>query len=211
VKIFDRDLKHDGILKRDERGRTLDVHALRTTFGTLLSKGVPLRTAQAAMRHSDPSLTANVYTDPRLLDVHGALDALPSLPLGSEQTAMRERARATGTETYGDCSVALPIALTPDKPGQAVATAVKMISPGLSSAGADRSIVSGLLDKAKGEQTTPVNPGLDYARQDLNLQPLAPEAAQSDRAKAAETLSPTGILASHTSFAKPLRALREIA
>ena len=65
VRIFDRDLKRAGIPKRDDRGRTLDVHALRTTFGTLLSRGgVPLRTAQAAMRHSDPSLTANVYTDP---------------------------------------------------------------------------------------------------------------------------------------------------
>jgi integrase len=80
-KIFTRDLRAAGIRKRDERGRTLDVHALRTTFGTLLSRGgVPLRTAQAAMRHADPSLTANVYTDPKLLDVHGALDALPNLP-----------------------------------------------------------------------------------------------------------------------------------
>ena len=53
VRIFDRDLKLAGISKRDERGRTLDVHALRTTFGTLLGKGgVPLRTTQAAMRHS---------------------------------------------------------------------------------------------------------------------------------------------------------------
>ena len=43
--------------------------------------GVPLRTAQAAMRHSDPKLTANVYTDPRLLDVAGALEVLPDLPL----------------------------------------------------------------------------------------------------------------------------------
>ncbi len=31
------------------------------------------------MRHSDPSLTANVYTDPKLLDVAGALEALPGL------------------------------------------------------------------------------------------------------------------------------------
>jgi hypothetical protein len=47
-----------------------------------LSKGnVSLRTAQAAMRHSDPSLTANVYTDPKLLDVRAALDVLPQLPL----------------------------------------------------------------------------------------------------------------------------------
>jgi integrase len=108
IRIFDRDLKYAGIPKRDERGRTLDVHALRTTFGTLLSKGgVPLRTAQAAMRHSDPSLTANVYTDPKLLDVHGALDALPKLPLDTDPIAEPERLRATGTDGHGRPSVAL--------------------------------------------------------------------------------------------------------
>jgi len=81
-RILDRDLKVAGIPKRDQRGRTVDVHALRHTFATHLSKGgVPLRTAQAAMRHSDPKLTAVVYTDPALLDVRGALDALPRLPL----------------------------------------------------------------------------------------------------------------------------------
>ncbi len=82
VKIFDRDLKTAGIAKRDERGRTVDVHSLRTSFGTHLSKGgVTLRTAQAALRHSTPVLTANTYTDPQLLDVAGALDVLPALPL----------------------------------------------------------------------------------------------------------------------------------
>src|ERR1039458_5592766 len=66
--------------KRDERGRTVDVHALRHTFGTHLSKaGVPPRIAQAAMRHSSIHLTMNVYTDPALLDVAGAINALPAL------------------------------------------------------------------------------------------------------------------------------------
>ncbi len=95
IRIFDRDLvfaglahieQRDGkevVVKTDDRGRTIDIHALRHTFGTHLSKaGVPLRTAQAAMRHSDPSLTANVYTDPKLLDVAGAVASLPDLPLG---------------------------------------------------------------------------------------------------------------------------------
>ncbi len=101
VRILARDLKAAKIPKRDDRGRTLDVHALRTTFGTLLSKGgVPLRTAQAAMRHSDPSLTANVYTDPRLLDVHGALDSLPALPLADGPETGRESVRATGTDDH---------------------------------------------------------------------------------------------------------------
>src|SRR5262249_32250488 len=65
MKILNRDLRLAGIPKRDDRGRVLDVHALRHTFGTLLSKGgVGPRTAQAAMRHSDIKLTMNVYTDP---------------------------------------------------------------------------------------------------------------------------------------------------
>lgn len=95
VDIFDRDLvfaglarvkTHDGkevVVKTADRGRTIDIYALRHTFGTHLSKpGVPLRTAQAAKRHSDPSLTANVYSDPKLLDVAGAVASLPDLPLG---------------------------------------------------------------------------------------------------------------------------------
>jgi integrase len=119
-RILDRDLMLAGIPKRDERGRTVDVHALRTTFGTLLSKGgVAPRTAQAAMRHSDISLTMNVYTDPKLLDVHGALNALPVLPLGEKEIGA---AKATGT---GDLSasqhaptVAPTVAPTPYKSGQ---------------------------------------------------------------------------------------------
>lgn len=49
-----------------------------------MSKGdVAPRTAQAAMRHSKLDLAINVYTDPALLDVRGALDTLPALPLGT--------------------------------------------------------------------------------------------------------------------------------
>ena len=83
VRILDRDLKLAGLSKRDSRGWTVDVHALRHTFGTLLSKGnVAPRTAQAAMRHSSLDLTMNVYTDPQLLDVAGALEKLPELGVG---------------------------------------------------------------------------------------------------------------------------------
>ena len=97
IRILDRDLAAAGIPKRDDRGRTVDVHAMRHTFGTHLSKGgVSPRTAQAAMRHSNLDLTMNVYTDPRLLDVAGALDVLPSLPLGDMPGT--QRVKATGTD-----------------------------------------------------------------------------------------------------------------
>ena len=96
VRILDRDLAAAGIDKRDERGWTVDVHALRHSTGTHLSKaGISPRTAQAVMRHSTIDLTMNTYTDPRLLDVRTALDALPSLPLTDRPGT--ERQKATGT------------------------------------------------------------------------------------------------------------------
>jgi integrase len=80
LRVFNRDLEAAGIPKRDDRGRTLDIHALRTTFGTLLSKsGVPPRVAQRLMRHSDIRLTMQTYTDPKLFDLQGAIDSLPSV------------------------------------------------------------------------------------------------------------------------------------
>src|SRR5262249_53446193 len=112
---LNRDLKLAGIAKKDDRGRVLDVHALRTTFGTLLSKGgVNPRTAQSAMRHSTIDLTMNVYTDPRLLDIHGAVEALPALPLGSGQSTLPNVAKATGTDDLTPSTLAPVLAPTPD-------------------------------------------------------------------------------------------------
>ncbi len=88
LKVFDRDLRFAGIAKRDERGRTVCLHSLRHSFATLLSQGgVQPRIAQAAMRHSTIDLTMSVYTDPRLLDVEGALAVLPELPLAPVMAA----------------------------------------------------------------------------------------------------------------------------
>ena len=80
IRVFDANLQAAGIAKTDQRGRVVDIHALRHTFGTHLSAaGVHPRTAMAAMRHSQIELTMNLYTDPVLLDVAGAVEALPSL------------------------------------------------------------------------------------------------------------------------------------
>jgi hypothetical protein len=46
------------------------------------------------MRHSKPELTANIYTDPKLLDVVGAIDALPALRLDSAAAADRAHVEA---------------------------------------------------------------------------------------------------------------------
>jgi integrase len=60
------------------------IHALRHTFGTHLSKaGVTPRVAMAAIRHSSLDLTMNIYTDPVLLDVGAAVNALPDFSASS--------------------------------------------------------------------------------------------------------------------------------
>ncbi len=96
VNVLDLDLAAAGIAKTDERGRIVDVHSLRMTFGTWLARaGVPLTTAQKLMRHSDPKLTANVYTDAALLDLQGAVDALP-LPADERTTTRTKRPAIAG-------------------------------------------------------------------------------------------------------------------
>jgi hypothetical protein len=61
------------------------------------------------MRHSKVDLTMNVYTDPALLDVRGALDALPALPLDRDQ-AEGQVLQATGTEGTAARTVAPTVA-----------------------------------------------------------------------------------------------------
>src|SRR5207248_519296 len=82
IQVLNRDLRAAGIPKRDEWGRTIDVHALRHSHASHLSAvGVAPRVAQASMRHSDLKLTMGVYTDETLLRVRDAQAALPALPV----------------------------------------------------------------------------------------------------------------------------------
>jgi len=154
VKILDRDLKFAGIPKVDERGRTLDVHALRHTFGTLLSKGgVTPRTAQEAMRHSDIGLTMNVYTDPKLLDVAGALGTLPALPLHGKQGISTEVAKATGTDDLRHSQFAPGFAPTLDKPSKSQSFPVKMAPMGKGTGEGGGIAVTSTVDKRKEPQS----------------------------------------------------------
>jgi integrase len=169
VRVLDRDLMAAGIPKRDERGRTVDVHALRHSFGTLLSKGgVSPRTAQAAMRHSTIDLTMNVYTDPRLLDVHGALDVLPGLPLvgGGE-----EQQRATGTAGLKG-ALALGLAPKADNSGNLWSSGDKRATKSLAQAGTSPIDVSACPVNRKTPLTTAVNGDLEVG--DTGLEPVTP-------------------------------------
>ncbi len=73
------DLERAKIPLVDEHGRRVDLHALRTTFGTMLAaNGVSLQSSKSLMRHSDVKLTLKVYTDESHLPLQHALDTLPS-------------------------------------------------------------------------------------------------------------------------------------
>ncbi len=76
---FKRDCQAAGIERLGADGRSVDVHSLRRTFGTMLARaGVPLTTTQRLMRHSTPELTAKLYIDVEPIDMMEAIAKLPT-------------------------------------------------------------------------------------------------------------------------------------
>jgi integrase len=74
---FYGDLRAAEIERKDPDGRSIDVHSLRKTFGTMLARaGIPLTTVQRLMRHSTPLLTAKLYIDVDPVDMTDALAKL---------------------------------------------------------------------------------------------------------------------------------------
>ena len=118
VRVLKKDLEAAGICYKDGAGRVVDVHALRHTFGTRLSKGgVWPRTAQGLMRHSGIDMTMKTYTDPRLLDRAAALNSLPKMPRVIDVDDERETLWATGTDDDRANPACTP-ACVPDYPAR---------------------------------------------------------------------------------------------
>ena len=163
VKVLDRDLRVAGIAKVDDRGHKLDIHALRHSFASLLSAaGVAPRTAQAAMRHSDVNLTMSVYTDPRVLDVRAALDALPSLPLGDALDSEHHQPHDPGVA--GEDEYAPKFAPNSEKPCK-----LGTITDKTSDAGDMHSAKENPVKQSVSRGSA------EHARKDSNLQPLVPK------------------------------------
>lgn len=73
-----KDFNRAGIVRQDAQGRVVHFGAFRKTFQTLgVRAGVNQRSAQALLAHSDPRLTANVYTDVAALELHDEVAKLP--------------------------------------------------------------------------------------------------------------------------------------
>ena len=80
MRLFDRILQRAKIARTDEDGRKLDIHALRHTFGSRLArKGVGLVQVQRLMGHSDPKLTAQVYTHLDVEDLRSAIETVAAV------------------------------------------------------------------------------------------------------------------------------------
>ena len=180
LRILNLDLKAAGIPKKDSRGRTVDIHALRHTFGTMLSAaGVRPRTAQEAMRHSTLDLTMNVYTDPALLDVAGAIESLPSFTLGEGPAAAVESATAAlkegSSEDESSRLLAPVLAFNMHRSGQSGSTPVKMAVPDAAPAELLSRAVKSCYDNSKGPLSIADNEPFESGRLDLNQRPLRPE------------------------------------
>jgi integrase len=76
MRIFNRLLLSAGIPRIDAEGRKLDIHALRHTFGSRLARsGAGLVHVQRLLGHSDPKLTAQVYTHLDVEDLRSAIES----------------------------------------------------------------------------------------------------------------------------------------
>jgi integrase len=74
-RLIRRVLDRAGIVRRDALGRVIDIHALRHTAATgMARRGVPLVVAQRVLGHSDPKLTAKVYTHLEVEDLRVAVE-----------------------------------------------------------------------------------------------------------------------------------------
>lgn len=76
--MLQADLAEAKIPYKDDKGRVFDFHSLRKEAATLLKLGgVSLKDAQTILRHSDISLTCNVYTETFTSDEVEAVGKLP--------------------------------------------------------------------------------------------------------------------------------------
>jgi hypothetical protein len=119
------------------KGRRLDVHALRHTYGSLLSQsGSSPREVMELMRHTDLRLTMKVYTDPRVFNLAGAVERLP-IPAIALPTVLRATGTEGGTPVSGDCQkVGAQEGATSTIQGHSTAPIGKMVGRPLTAASA---------------------------------------------------------------------------
>ncbi len=144
METFKRDCAKAGIPYKDDRGRSVDLHALRVTFVSWLSVAdVNPRTAQQLARHSRIELTMKNYTDARLLDTVNAVRRLPELH--PEQHSQQQKA----TGTFDHQGVVVPVVSNMRADDGNAVNAEGRDSVSASPCACDSSVCAGIPDASK--------------------------------------------------------------
>jgi hypothetical protein len=120
-------------------------------------------------------LTMNVYTDPKLSDVAGAMETLPALPLSAGSQTEAAVLSATGTDDSTLSPLVPPLVPTTGKPWVLQSIIDKVASDAKKIGNAGSVAVSAYPVKRKNPPTTAVNGSSKSGRLDLNQRPLGPE------------------------------------
>ena len=122
LRTFKRDLDRAKIPFADEHGRTVDRHALRTTFISWLGAcGVDPRAQIKLARHVPRGITFRNYQDFGVFDLSAEMAKLP----GFRNRQVNEAAKATGTDDARPGAVVPPVVPTSVIHRQNVASAGK--------------------------------------------------------------------------------------
>ena len=98
-KTFLADCQRAGVDHKDAGGRTVDRHALRTTFSAWLrAAGTDIYKFKKLIRHGDIRTTMKHYGDESQLDDVSAVESLPDLDNLPRPDTEAQEARATGTD-----------------------------------------------------------------------------------------------------------------
>ena len=161
------DLEAAGILTRnaqgelatkDEYGLVYDFHGLRHTFATMLNQArVPLATAQRLMRHSDPKLTAGIYTH---VMIEGKAEALAKIPVIAPMASANEAVAMTGTAAVDADPAVANRPKNRDRKGDSFATDTDgKIETCRDGAEGVQNVVSAPFEDMPGNEKTPVSQG----------------------------------------------------
>ena len=161
LRTFKRDLERAGIPFQDDRGRTVDRHALRTTFISWLGLcGVDPRAQIILARHAPQGVTLRHYQDFSILDLWSEIRKLPPI---RTKAAEAEESQATGTDDRHAptaMGVVLPVVQQPGRKGVKLAATGRIDDEPHHAPDAGKPLKKRAL---RGKN--------DWAMQDLNLRP----------------------------------------
>jgi len=108
---FNKDLKAAGIDRLNAKGEVFDMHALRTTFGTHVSRNMAFAAAKKVIRHTYDNMTADNYFKPSTADLGSDFAKVPAL--GSMEKWIQKWTKNIGLHGH-DASLTVKNDLKPD-------------------------------------------------------------------------------------------------